>query len=72
MTKRDEELRIQKQLTENRLLNGKLAVIFGVRGATRSQVAREFSREGATMFLSRRYLSLVESMARATRGISSV
>jgi hypothetical protein len=72
MTKRDEELRIQKQLTENRLLYGKLAVIFGVREATRSQVAREFSREGATMFLSRRYLSLVESVARATRGISSV
>lgn len=67
MTKRDEELRIQKQLTENRLLNSKLAVIFGVRGATWSQVAREFSSEGATMFLSRRYLSLVESVARATR-----
>jgi NAD(P)-dependent dehydrogenase (short-subunit alcohol dehydrogenase family) len=72
MTKRDEELRIQKQLTENRLLNGKLAVIFGGRRATGSQVAREFSREGATMFLSKRYLSLVESVARATRGISSV
>jgi NADP-dependent 3-hydroxy acid dehydrogenase YdfG len=64
MTKRDKELRIQKYLSENRLLNGKLAVIFGTGGATGSQVAREFSRDGATMFLPGRHLSLVESVAK--------
>lgn len=37
----------QPQLYESKQLNGKVAVIFGAGGATGSQIAREFSREGA-------------------------
>ena len=39
-------------------LNGKVAVIFGAGGATGSQTAREFSKEGATVFLSGRTLAI--------------
>jgi 3-oxoacyl-[acyl-carrier protein] reductase len=49
---------------ENGILHDKIAVIFGAGGATGSQVAREFSKEGATVFLSGRHLSSVESLAK--------
>jgi 3-oxoacyl-[acyl-carrier protein] reductase len=49
------------------LLHDKVAVIFGAGGATGSQVAREFSKEGATVFLSGRHLSSVESVAKEIR-----
>ena len=52
----------QHQLYENKQLEGKVAVIFGAGGATGSQVAREFSKEGATVFLSGRHLSSVEKI----------
>jgi NAD(P)-dependent dehydrogenase (short-subunit alcohol dehydrogenase family) len=49
------------------LLHDKVAVIFGAGGAIGSQVAREFSKEGATVFLSGRHLSSVESVAKEIR-----
>jgi 3-oxoacyl-[acyl-carrier protein] reductase len=49
---------------ENGILQDKVAVIFGAGGATGSQVARGFSKEGATVFLSGRHLSSVESLAK--------
>jgi 3-oxoacyl-[acyl-carrier protein] reductase len=52
------------QLDESRLLHDKVVTIFGAGGAIGSQVAREFSKEGATVFLSGRHLSSVESVAR--------
>jgi 3-oxoacyl-[acyl-carrier protein] reductase len=51
----------------NLLLHDKVAVIFGAGGTTGSQVAREFSKEGATVFLSGRHLSSVESAAKDIR-----
>jgi 3-oxoacyl-[acyl-carrier protein] reductase len=60
-----------QQLNENKLLHGKVAVIFGAGGATGSQLAREFSKEGATVFLSGRHLSSVESVAKKIRTSSS-
>jgi len=56
-----------EQLNQSRLLYGKVAVIFGAGGATGSQVAREFAKEGATVFLSGRHLSSVESVAEEIR-----
>jgi NADP-dependent 3-hydroxy acid dehydrogenase YdfG len=55
------------QLDESRLLYGKVAAIFGVGGAIGSQVAREFSKEGATVFLSGKHLSSVESVVKEIR-----
>jgi 3-oxoacyl-[acyl-carrier protein] reductase len=52
------------QLDESRLLHDKVVTIFGAGGAIGSQVAREFSKEGATVFLSGRHLSSVESVAK--------
>jgi NADP-dependent 3-hydroxy acid dehydrogenase YdfG len=52
------------QLDESRLLHEKVIAIFSAGGAIGSQVAREFSKEGATMFLSGRHLSSVESVAK--------
>ena len=52
----------QHQLYENKQLEDKVAVIFGAGGATGSQVAREFSKEGATVFLSGRHLPSVEKI----------
>ena len=37
------------QVYESKQLKGKIAVIFGVSGATGSQIAREFSKEAATV-----------------------
>jgi FlaA1/EpsC-like NDP-sugar epimerase len=42
------------QTYETRKLQGKVAVIFGAGGAIGSQVARELSKEGASVFLSGR------------------
>jgi 3-oxoacyl-[acyl-carrier protein] reductase len=64
MTKRYEELGNQNQLPENRLLNDRVAVIFGAGGATGSQVAHEFAKEGAAVYLSGRHLSSVESVTK--------
>jgi 3-oxoacyl-[acyl-carrier protein] reductase len=55
----------------NLLLHDKVAVIFGAGGATGSQVAREFFKEGATVFLSGRHLPSVESIAKEIRTSSS-
>jgi 3-oxoacyl-[acyl-carrier protein] reductase len=49
------------------LLHDKVAVIFGAGGAIGSQIAGEFSREGATVFLSGRHLDPVEKVARDIR-----
>jgi 3-oxoacyl-[acyl-carrier protein] reductase len=64
LTEKHEEIGIQSQIYERRLLHDKVAVIFGAGGAIGSQVAREFSKEGATVFLSGRHLSSVESLAK--------
>jgi 3-oxoacyl-[acyl-carrier protein] reductase len=58
------EIGIQSQVHESGILHDKIAVIFGAGGAIGSQVAREFSKEGASVFLSGRHLSLVESLAK--------
>src|SRR5262245_60710292 len=50
------------------LLHDKTAVIFGAGGAIGSQVAREFAREGAAVFLSGRHLASVEDVADEIRG----
>jgi hypothetical protein len=52
------EVENQPQLYESKQLNGKVAVIFGAGGATGSQTAREFSKEGATVFSSGRTLAI--------------
>jgi 3-oxoacyl-[acyl-carrier protein] reductase len=49
------------------LLNDKVTTIFGAGGAIGSQIAREFSREGATIFLSGRRLDSVEKVAKEIR-----
>ena len=49
------------------LLNDKVTAIFGAGGAIGSQVAREFSHEGATIFLSGRRLDSVEKVAKEIR-----
>ena len=54
----------QPQLYESKQLDGRVAVIFGAGGATGSQVAREFSKEGASVFLSRRRLPSVERVVK--------
>ena len=46
------------------LLNDKVTAIFGAGGAIGSQIAREFSHEGATIFLSGRRLDSVEKVAK--------
>jgi NADP-dependent 3-hydroxy acid dehydrogenase YdfG len=48
-------------------LHDKVAVIFGADGAIGSQVAREFSSEGATVFLSWRRLDPVEEVTKEIR-----
>jgi NAD(P)-dependent dehydrogenase (short-subunit alcohol dehydrogenase family) len=48
-------------------LHDKVAVIFGAGGAIGSQVAREFSHEGASIFLSGRHLDPVEKTAKEIR-----
>lgn len=50
------------------LLHDKTAVIFGAGGAIGSQVAREFAREGAAVYLSGRHLPSVENVAKEIRG----
>jgi 3-oxoacyl-[acyl-carrier protein] reductase len=57
----------ENQFEQSKLLHDKVAVIFGAGGAIGSQVAREFSKEGATVFLSGRHLSSVESVAKEIR-----
>lgn len=49
------------------LLNDKVTAIFGAGGAIGSQIAREFSHEGATIFLSGRRLDSVEKVAKEIR-----
>jgi 3-oxoacyl-[acyl-carrier protein] reductase len=56
-----------EQLNQSKLLHGKVAVIFGAGGATGSQVAREFSKERATVFLSGRHLPSVKSVVKEIR-----
>lgn len=56
-----------EQIDVNKLLRDKIAVIFGAGGAVGSSVAREFSKEGATVFLSGRHLSSVETVANEIR-----
>jgi 3-oxoacyl-[acyl-carrier protein] reductase len=56
-----------QQPYKTRQIHGKVAVIFGAGGATGSQVAREFSKEGATVFLSGRHLLSVESIVKEIR-----
>ena len=46
------------------LLGGKVAVIHGGAGAIGGAVARNFAREGATVFLAGRHLDKVEAVAR--------
>jgi hypothetical protein len=48
----------EEQIHGNKLLHNKVAVIFGAGGATGSSVAREFSKEGATVFGTCRQLKL--------------
>jgi NAD(P)-dependent dehydrogenase (short-subunit alcohol dehydrogenase family) len=50
------------------LLHDKTAVIFGAGGAIGSQVAREFAREGAAVYLSGQHLTPVENIAKEIRG----
>jgi NAD(P)-dependent dehydrogenase (short-subunit alcohol dehydrogenase family) len=50
------------------LLHDKTAVIVGAGGAVGSEVARDFAREGAAVFLSGRHLAPVENVAREIRG----
>src|SRR5262245_13181601 len=50
------------------LLQSKTAVIVGAGGAIGSQVAREFAREGAAVFLAGRHLAPVEDVAQEIRG----
>jgi 3-oxoacyl-[acyl-carrier protein] reductase len=64
LKEKHEEIGIKSQTYESRMLHDKVAVIFGAGGATGSQVAREFSKEGATLFLSGRHLTSVESVAK--------
>ena len=47
----------ENQFEQRELLDDSVAVIFGAGGAVGSQVAREFSEEGATVFLSGRHLA---------------
>ena len=54
---------IQEQY-ESKLLENKIAVIFGAGGAIGGQIAREFAKEGATVFLSGRHLSTVERVVK--------
>jgi NADP-dependent 3-hydroxy acid dehydrogenase YdfG len=49
------------------LLRDKVAVIFGAGRAIGSQVAREFSNEGATLFLSGRHLESAEKVSKEIR-----
>lgn len=58
------KMKNRHQLYEIKQLEGKVAVIFGAGGATGSQVAHEFSKEGATVFLSGRHLSSVEKVVK--------
>jgi NAD(P)-dependent dehydrogenase (short-subunit alcohol dehydrogenase family) len=50
------------------LLHNKTALIFGAGGAIGSQVAREFAREGAAVFLSGPHLASVEDVAKEICG----
>jgi 3-oxoacyl-[acyl-carrier protein] reductase len=54
--------------TQPMLLHDKTAVIVGAGGAIGSQVAREFAREGAAVFLAGRHLASVENVAQEIRG----
>jgi NADP-dependent 3-hydroxy acid dehydrogenase YdfG len=53
-----------RQQYENKLLHDKVAVIFGAGGAIGSQIAREFHKEGATIFLSGRHLQMGENVVK--------
>ena len=57
----------EEQIHGKKLLHNKVAVIFGAGGAAGSSAAREFSKEGATVFLSGRHLSSVETVANEIR-----
>jgi 3-oxoacyl-[acyl-carrier protein] reductase len=52
------------------LLQNKVAVIFGAGGSIGSQIAREFSREGASVFLSGRRLDPIENIAKEIRAFN--
>jgi NAD(P)-dependent dehydrogenase (short-subunit alcohol dehydrogenase family) len=56
--------------TQPMLLTNKTAVVFGAGGGVGSQVAQEFAREGANVFLSGRHLAPVERVARAISSFS--
>ncbi len=58
---------VQQYGSGQSLLQGKVAVIFGAGRGIGRQVACVFSREGATVFLSGRHLTSVESIAREIR-----
>ena len=53
-----------QELYDSKLLYGKVTVIFGAGGAIGGQVAREFAKEGATIFLSGRHSPSVESVVK--------
>lgn len=61
------EVENQHQLYQTRQLQDKVAVIFGASEAIGSQVACEFSKEGATVFLSGRHLLSVKSLVKEIR-----
>jgi 3-oxoacyl-[acyl-carrier protein] reductase len=52
-----------EDLGDQRMLTGKIAVIYGAGGAVGSAVARAFGREGARLFLSGRTLEPVDAVA---------
>jgi NAD(P)-dependent dehydrogenase (short-subunit alcohol dehydrogenase family) len=54
----------EQQNESGLLLRDRVAVIFGAGGAIGSQVARKFSHEGATVFLSGHHLDPVEKVAK--------
>jgi 3-oxoacyl-[acyl-carrier protein] reductase len=64
----------QNQMTREKesamLLHNKVAVVFGAGGAIGSQIAHEFSYEGATVFLSGRHLDSVEKIAKEIRAFN--
>ena len=49
---------------ESKLVQGKVALVYGATGAVGSTIARAFAREGAQVFLSGRRPSEVDSIAK--------
>jgi NAD(P)-dependent dehydrogenase (short-subunit alcohol dehydrogenase family) len=54
----------QAERNQEMMLQGKVAVIYGAGGAIGSAVARAFGSEGASLFLTGRYLAPVEAVAK--------